>query len=152
MSSTSIPLSALESGNGAKFNELGDKYAGTITALDRRQQTDMDNQPLTYKDGTPRMQLVITLEQDSGEAVQLYAKGGNYQPDVGSGESMQNAIGTAVRTAGAASLDAGGWLGVAFTGTQNLSAGKTAKLYTAEYRPPAPKVASIPAASLFGDS
>ena len=149
--SQSIPLNQLESSPSASFEQLGDSYKGRITAIEERQQTDLnDGKPLTFNDGTPRMQYVITIEQSDGETVQLYAKGGKYKADEGSGEAMLAAIGTAVRAAGAGAVDVGGDLAVAYTGNARLAAGKSAKLYTAQYRPPAP--ASIPASDLFKDS
>jgi len=48
-----------------------------------------------------------------------------------------------VRAAEASGVDIGGELAVQYTGKADAGAGKTAKLYTAQYRPPAP--ASIPA-------
>jgi len=146
----SIPLSQLESNPGAKWTDLGVSYKGRITGIEQRQQTDLDGVPLTFPDGNPRLQWVITVEQSDGEAVTFYAKGGNYKADEGKGEAMLAAIGTAVREAGAAAVDVGGELAVAFTGTAALGGGRTAKLFTAQYRPPAP--ASIPASDLFADS
>jgi hypothetical protein len=140
---TSIPLSQLESSTAAKFEQFGDKHAGRITAIDQRQQTDpKTGQVKTFNDGSPQMQWVITLEEN-GQAVALFAKGGRFTPAKGSGESMLNAIGTAVRTVGASSLDVGGMLAVALTGESEAKPGlNPAKLYTAQYQPPAP--ASVP--------
>jgi hypothetical protein len=146
----SIPLSQLESSPGAAFKELGDSYKGRITGIEERQQTDLDGVPLSFTDGTPRMQFVISIEQRDGETVALYAKGGKYKADEGSGESMLAAIGTAVRAAGAASVDVGADLAVAYTGNAKLGGGRVAKLYSAAYKP-AP-AASIPAGDLFKDS
>jgi hypothetical protein len=146
----SIPLSDLESSPSAKFEALGDTHAGRITAIVERQQTDISGNPLEFKDGTPRMQWILTLEKADGEVVQLYAKGGKFTPKTGSGESMLSAIGTAVRKAEAESVDVGGNLAVAHTGLAEAKPGQSpAKLYEAEYQPPK---ASIPAASLFSDS
>lgn len=145
----SIPLSSLESGTGAKFVDLGDKYAGRITNIEQRQQTEMDGSPKFFKDGTsPMMQYVITLELTDGESVNLFAKLGKYTPSEGKGESMLGAIGTAVREAGASAVDVGGELAVQYTGKAEPAPGKKAKLYTASYRPP---TASIPAGDLFSE-
>ena len=58
---------------------------------------------------------------------------------------MMSAIGTAARQAGAESVDVGGLLAVAFTGETKAEPGMNpAKLYTAQYRPPAPQAASVP--------
>ena len=72
-----------------------------------------DNQPLTWPDGSPRMQLVITLAPTSAKGDdddgirKLYAKGGKYEVADGTGTSMKDAIADAVKKAGARSIDAG---------------------------------------------
>jgi hypothetical protein len=140
---TSLPLSDLESSPSAKFTVHGDKYAGRITAMNERQQTDINGKLLAFDDGTPRMQWIITIEQASGDAVNLYAKGGKFKAEKGTGEAMLAAIGTAVRAAGATAVDVGGQLAVAYTGDSAAQPGRfPAKLYTAQYQPPAP--ASVP--------
>jgi hypothetical protein len=92
------------------------------------------------------MQWVITIQPDNGDTVTLYAKGGRFKPATGAGESMLSAIGTAVRAAGAGSLDVGGKLAVAYTGDSAAQPGRfPAKLYTAQYQPPpSGEVTSIP--------
>jgi hypothetical protein len=141
----SIPLSGLESNPSAKFAEIGDSHKGKIVSLDERPQTDIDTgQPLLFKDGTPRKQWVIGLMKPDGETVALYAKGGKFKAETGSGEAMLTAIGLAVRAANASGVDVGGELAIAFTGLGEKKIGKAApKLFTAQYRPPA--TASIPA-------
>jgi hypothetical protein len=143
--SNSIPLSSLQGGSpAAKFEKVGDKYAGVIESMDERQQTDFSTgKPLFFESGDPRMQWVITIGTPEGDSVSLYARGGNHKPDRGSGESMLNAIGTAVLEAGANALEVGGRLAVAHTGFGEAKAGLNApKLYTAQYQPPAaPSVA-----------
>ena len=146
---TSIPLSDLESSPSAKFDNIGDKYAGKITAIAQRPQTDIDTGVVkTFDDGQPRMVWVITIEDEKGESVALYARGGRYVVATGQGESMLNAIGTAVRAANATAVDIGGYLAVAHSGLAEQKPGRNAaKLYVAQYRPPAG--ASIPAQDLF---
>lgn len=147
---TSIPLSDLEGGNAAQFNSFGDKHEGRIIDMDERQQTSTAGELLTFKDGSPRMLWVITIQPDEGDPVQLWAKGGKYKAAEGSGESMLMAIGVAVRTAGANAVDVGGRLAVAYTGNgEKTSIGGTPKLYTAEYRPP--PAATIPSTTLFSN-
>ena len=143
-------------GKAAKFEEMGDTITGVIDHVEVNQQTSMeDNTPLTWSDGSPRKQLVITLatelrdgEDDDGKR-RVYAKGGNYEVASGSGTSMKDAIGDAVRKAGAKSLDEGGTLTVAFTGMgKKTNRGYSApKLYKARYE--APK-SSVSADDLFG--
>ena len=133
----SIPLGELESSPSAKFVAYGDSYSGRITAMTERQQTNIDGKPLSFDDGSPRMQWVITLMQASGDSVAIYAKGGKFKAKTGKGESMLSAIGSAVRAAGAGSVDVGGELAVAFTGESEAQPGRSpAKLYTAQYKAP----------------
>jgi hypothetical protein len=146
----SIPLSDLESSPGAKFVDIGDKYQGRITSIEQRQQTSMDGEPRTFKDGSPMMQWVIGIEQADGEVVSLYARGGKYTPKTGSGESMLAAIGSAVRAAEASAVEIGADLAVALTGEAEPAPGKKAKLYQASYRPP--PAASVPVSDLFSDA
>jgi hypothetical protein len=65
----------------AKFESHGDKVIGKVTEKELRQQTDFDTgKPLTWNDGSPRMQLVVTLqiaeptEEDEGLR-NLYVRG-----------------------------------------------------------------------------
>lgn len=140
----SIPLADLESSPSAQFNAIGDAHAGRITKMEERQQTDKGGNLLTFNDGSPRTLWVISIEKEGGEVVALYAKGGKFKAASGTGESMLGAIGLAVRAAGASGVDVGGQLAVAYTGDgEETSKGGTPKLYTAQYRPPAP--VSIPA-------
>ena len=151
--SQSVPLSDLQGGaSAAKFEQIGDKHIGVIVSIDPdRAQTDPKTGVIkTFADGTPRKQLVITIQPETGDAVSLWAKGGNFTVASGSGESMQNAIGTAVRAAGANSLDVGAKLGVAHTGLGTAAAGMNpAKLYTAQYEPPTAKPTSVDVGDLF---
>ena len=48
-------------GKAAKFEAVGDTVEGTIVEAKVTQQTDMEsNEPLTWADGSPRMQLVVS--------------------------------------------------------------------------------------------
>lgn len=143
-------------GKAAKFEEIGDKVSGFVLDAKVTQQTSMeDNQPLTWSDGSPRNQLVVTLqtderggEDDDGQR-RIYAKGGRYEVASGTGSSMKDAIADALKKANA-KLSEGGKLTVAFTGMgKKTNRGFSApKLYRALYEP-APKVA-IDADDLFG--
>jgi hypothetical protein len=139
----SVPLSALGGSVNApagKFTDIGDKHAGRlVTPPVERQQTDLDRNPLVWPDGTKRTEWLFTIEEDSGERVTLYARRGNYS---GNGLAMLDAIIEAVTEAGADAIEVGGKLAVVYSGTQSLGSGKTAKLYKAQYQPPAP--ASVP--------
>lgn len=143
MSMNSIPLSELGSGApAAKFANIGDTYVGRITAMAQRQQTDpVTNQVKTFVDGSPRMQWVITIEQANGESVSLWARGGKSKAAKGTGETMLNAIGSAVRAAGASAVDVGGELAVAYTGESEAALGlNPSKLFSAQYRPPSQSI------------
>lgn len=147
----SIPLSDLERSPSAKFEQHGDKVAGTITAVKQQQQTDpVTQQPKFMPSGDPIMLLVITIETADGTSLSVWAKGGNYPVATGTGTSMQNAIFAAVRAAGGNSIDAGAQLAVAYTGDGEAKPGMNApKLYTAQYQLPAPKPQSVPVDDLF---
>lgn len=140
-------------GKAAKFEELGDSVTGTITDARVTQQTSLeDNTPLTWSDGSPRMQLVISLQTDLHDDSdddgirKVYAKGGKFEVASGSGSSMKEAIADAVKRAsdgGKASLAEGGKLTVAFTGLGKKTnrAYSAPKLYKAKYEPPTRSVA-----------
>jgi hypothetical protein len=141
----------------AKFENIGDTVEGKITDVVVSQQTDMEtNAPLTWADGSPRKQLVVTLmtdERSDGEddgTRRIFAKGGSYEAAEGTGTSMKDAIADAVKKAGARSLDTGGTLKVGFTGMgKKTNRGFNApKLYRATYAPP---VASVGADELWGE-
>jgi hypothetical protein len=149
---TSIPLSELQSSPAAKFENVGDTYAGTITGLDERNQTDpVTGQVKTFASGDPQTVWVITIEQANGETIALWARGGNYVPNQGTGESMLFAIGTAVKNANASAVEVGGRLAVRHSGIGKPTApGLSApRLFVAQYEPPANQPQSIPAADLF---
>lgn len=148
-SNQSIPITQLQTSPAAAFNELGQGYDGKIVAIDQRQQTDPKNGQVKYfASGDPMTQWVITLEQSDGQTTQLYAKGGRFKAEKGTGESMLNAIASAIKAAGAASLDVGGRLAVKWTGEGEARPGLNApKLYTAQYAPP--PAASVKVDDLF---
>lgn len=148
--SNSIPLSSLESSPSAKFENIGDKYAGTIVSMVEKQQT-YDGVAQFFPSGDPIMVWVITIKTDEGDEVALWAKGGNFKVAQGSGESMLNAIGTAVRAAGANSVDVGAKLAVAHTGLGEKAKPQfnAPKLYTAQYQPPSPEQQQVPVEDLF---
>lgn len=140
----SIPLSDLESSPSAKWNAVGDSYRGRIISMEKRQNTKPGtNELVFFPSGDPQMVWVITVEQDSGDRVALWASGGNYKVASGSGESMLSAIGAAVRAAGATAVEMGAELAVAHTGMGEAAVGKNPpRLFSAQYRASAP--ASVP--------
>jgi hypothetical protein len=137
-------------GRAAKFDNIGDTVTGPITDAKMTQQTAMEtNEPLTWADGRPRMQLVVSMAtdqraDDNDDGIRtVYAKGGNYEAASGTGTSMKDAIADALKRASASSLDVGGVLTVAYTGEgKKTNRGYAApKLFKAKYEPPTSKVA-----------
>jgi hypothetical protein len=144
--SDAIPLAEFEGqGKSAKFDNVGDSHAGRIVTIEQRQQTDLTTGKVKWWDETetrPMMQWLITIEENGDNAV-LYARGGTHEVASGEGESMQNAIARAVRTAGATEIAPGARIAVKHSGLGKAGTGRNAaKLYVAQYEPPAPP--SIP--------
>lgn len=144
-------------GKAAKFEKLGDMVSGVVSDVSLSQQTSMeDNTPLTWADGSPRMQLVIRLQTedrdgDEDDGVRtIYAKGGTYKVAEGKGSALKNAIADAVKKAGASTISEGGKLTVGFTGLgEKTNRGYSApKLFTAKYEAP---VSNVATADLFDD-
>lgn len=144
-----------QGGKSFKFERIGDTIKGEIIKAEVRQQTSMDGQLLTWDDGSPRKQLVVTIQTDAHDTDDddgvrsIYAKGGNFEIAKGEGTSMRNAIAEAVKDAGASSLDPGDELAVCFTGESKAKRGYSpAKLYVAGFKK---ATHSVKAADLFGD-
>jgi hypothetical protein len=144
-----------EGGKSFKFAKIGDTVKGTVVKAEVRQQTNLDVQLLTRDDGSPRKQLVVTLQtnehdSDDDDGVRMiYAKGGNFEVAKGEGTSMRNAIADAVKDAGADRLEPGDELAVAYTGESKARRGYSpAKLYVAGFKK---TVGSVAAADLFGE-
>ncbi len=141
-------LALNEIGGGSKsfpFENVGDKVAGIIKLVERRQQRSFDGgTPLTWDDGSPRLLTYLEIEtdlrdSDDDDGVRaLYAKGGNFEAASGSGQALEKAIVDAVKKAGASSIDAGARLAVAFTGVGKATTRgfQPPKLFTAQYEPP----------------
>jgi len=125
------------------FEAIGDAVEGEITAMDLRQQTDVQTgEPMIFKSGAPRMVMVVTLqttlqddESDDG-ARTVWCRGGNYVAAKGSGTSSLTAVKEALRRAGATDIELGGWLRMEWTGEakQENRGFNPAKLYTAQYK------------------
>jgi hypothetical protein len=144
-------------GRAAQFVNVGDMVIGKITDVKLSQQTAMEtNEPLTWPDGKPRMQLVVSLkteekvDDDDDGMRTVFAKGGKYQAQEGTGTSLKDAIAEAMKKAKANSIEVGGTLKVAYTGTGvKTNRGFTApKLYRASYTAP---VQAVSADEIFGD-
>jgi hypothetical protein len=146
-------------GGGAKsfpWDKIGDICRGTVIEAKMRQQTAIDtNEPLTWADGRPRMQLVIRLQtdlhdndDDDGQRT-IYAKGGNYDVDEGEGVSMKDAIADAMKLVDAKKIEPGDELAVGFTGKGKAKRGFNAPhLYAANFKKG--KQGTVSAKDLFG--
>jgi hypothetical protein len=145
-------------GKSFPFEKLSDVVIGEVISAQVAQQTDLDTQEkLSWPDGSPRMQLVITLQtslksSDDDDGVRtIYAKGGKYDVAEGSGLSMKEAIAKAVRDGGGTGLNPGDQLAVAFTG-QGVKKNRgfnAPKLYEASWKRSVP--ASVSGKDLFDD-
>jgi hypothetical protein len=120
----------------AKFDNINDSITGTISEPPEvRQQTDIDTKlPMTWPDGRPMMQLVVTLQTDLRNDAdddglrRIYVKG----------KSMTGAVRDAVRKAGAKGLEVGGRLQVVYVGDGEVKKRgfNPPKLYLAQYARP----------------
>lgn len=150
-----MPVQLSEIGGGGKSwsaENIGDKIKGRIRLVERRPQRAFGGgEELTWDDGRPRLLTYIELETDMHEdddddgVRALYAKGGrNFEPQSGSGASMEVAIAEAVKAAGSASIDEGGTLQVVHTGIAKATTRgyQGAKLYAAKYEPPRSSVSA----------
>lgn len=121
----------------AKFDSIGVTVGGPILRdPELRQQNDFDSgKPKTWDDGSPAMQLVVSVQtdlrdpadpEDDGERT-FYIRA-----------NLQRAVANAVRAAGAKGLEVGGVLTVTYSGDgEAKKRGFSApKLYTATYTPP----------------
>lgn len=146
MSTDEVPISDLERGPSASWKgaEIGHTYSGTVMWSRRAPQTDIDTgEILKWNDGNERMQTLVGLDIGKGETTTLYARGGNYTPEVGEGESLEGAIVSAVRAAGDDRIRKGARLTVTYTGhTKPARKGiSPARLFTAKYEPPVEEAA-----------
>lgn len=129
-------------GKSAKFENIGATITGTIsTPPEVKQQTDMTTgSPLTWDNGDPRMQLVVTLQttlrddEDDDGLRKLYVKGSK-DP---SSQSLHAAVAGAVTAAGAKGLEIGGTLTVTYVGdgVAKTRGFNPPKKYQATYKAP----------------
>lgn len=133
-----------QGGKAFPFEKLNDVVIGEVISAEVRQQTDVETgEKLTWTDGSPRMQLVITLQtslksSDDDDGVrQIFAKGGTFEVASGEGQSMKSAIAQAVRDGKGNGLNPGDQLAVAWTGegVKKNRAYNAPKLYTASWKP-----------------
>lgn len=122
-------FAARETYPSIKFAQIGDSVAGRIIDIGEVQQREFGtNALLTWPDGNPRMQGVITLETPGdGGTRTLWTKG-----------RLLTAVRTAVHAAGASDLEVGGALTVRYVANESTRAGSAAKVYEVAYQPPTP--------------
>lgn len=122
----------------ASFHKLGDSCTGVVSEKPvLRQQTDMaTNQPKTWDNGDPMMQLVVTLQTDQRDP-QIEDDDGRRRIYVKF--NLKNAVADAVRKAKAKSLEVGGKLTVTYIkdGEATQRGFNPPKFYSATYSPPA---------------
>lgn len=124
-----------------KDDPVGYTVTGVIKSTEVKQQTSLeDGKPLTWDNGDPRMQLVVTLQTDIKEdhdddgVRAVYVKGSK---TVGS-KSLHDAVRAAVQQVGAKGLEVGGTLTVSFIGTEPAKTRgySDRKLWQASYTAP----------------
>lgn len=128
-------------GKSASFENIGDSITGTVISTNVADQTDIGSgKVLTWDDGSPRKQLVVklqtTLSDDSDDdgVRAVYVKGAKKPGS----KSLHDAVASAVRKAGAKSLETGGTLTVTHDGTEPAQTRgfSDRKLYSATYAAP----------------
>lgn len=136
-----------QSGAKSAFGDdapVGTTVKGRIISAEVRQQSDPKTGELkTWADGSPKNQLVITLQTDQHDddnddgTRAIYGKGGRYEVASGKGQSMLDAIREAVKKSGAKGLDVGAVLTVQHSGLGKKTnpAFNPPKLYLAKYEP-----------------
>jgi hypothetical protein len=131
-------LDDLFSGSGApvvKFTKVGDDVIGTISSIEVRQQRDFDtNEPKTWDDGKPMMEVILTLDtaerdrfiEDDDGSRRVFVRG-----------AMLTALRQAVRKAKATKPEIGGRIAITHSGLgEAKKRGFNApKLYDVEYEP-----------------
>jgi hypothetical protein len=134
---TTMSVQDFLSGGGApvaKFPNIGSIVKGTVEEAAVTQQTDFATGiPTTWDDGSPRMQLVVTLSTDERDDAINDDKG---QRRVFIKGQMLTAVKDAVRAAGAKSLEVGGTLAVQYKsdGEPPKAGFHAPKIYAAQYK------------------
>ena len=153
----SLDLNDLDGGSKSWKPEMGDKISGKIVSVKRVNQTDFTTgEPLTWSDGSPRLQTVVEVQTDEANGDDdgvrtVWMKGGkSYEAAQGEGTSGEVALAEAAKDAGATSIDEGAKLTVVCSGIAKPTTRgyQPAKLYRMKYEAP---VQSVATADLFDD-
>lgn len=123
-----------------KFPTFGTTVKGTVLHSEVTQQTDINNNKLTWDNGDPRMQVVITLQTDERDPA---VEDDNGQRKLYVKPQMQKAIGDALRAVGA-KLEVGGTLAVRYESDAppKQKGHNGAKQFVAQYQPPSQQAAN----------
>jgi hypothetical protein len=127
----------------AKFDVKGQVVKGEVVSVELQQQKDFKTKALlTWPDGNPMMQIVVTLQTNERDP-DIVADDGMRKLYVK--KQMQQAVRTAVVQANATGLEVGGTLAVQWADeTPPEQPGMSPmKIYVAQYAPPAPATADL---------
>lgn len=130
MTSIDIDTIAGPDGDSFKFENVGDIAKGVIAHVDTSERENRFN-------GNMELVLRVALEQDDGETIIIWPVLNTNVDGDGYASRMAKAIAAAARAAGATKIEAGGTLAVKFDREQATEKGNPAKVYVAEYHPPA---------------
>ena len=130
MSSISFDTIAGPDGDSFKFNEPGDTAIGEVVHIEELERESQFT-------GNTEKVLRIALETDSGDTIILWPVMNTDVNGNGYATRMAKAISAAGRAAGARTLEVGGTLAVKYERDQPSDKGNPAKVYVAEYHPPA---------------
>lgn len=125
-------------GKSAKFPTIGTTVEGTVVDFATSQQTSIEGEPLSWDDGSPRWQIVITMqtaerEDDTDDGIRrMFCKG-----------NLLTELKAAVKASGE-KLAVGGVVKAQYHADGEARRGYTApKLYKVKYTPPAPRAVAL---------
>jgi hypothetical protein len=122
----------------AKFDHIGATVSGQVVRPPiSRQQSKFGTRELEYwKDGTPKMQIIVNIQTDQRDPG--IADDDGVRAIYIKGKSLTEAVRNAVRAAGAKGIEVGGTLTVTYSGDGAPTPGaRPPKQYSARYVPPA---------------
>lgn len=131
---------AQSSGGYWKFDTVGDKYSGHITAVEVLPEKEFNLETQKMKDGKPVFQLKITVADDTDGVEQAtYVKG------IALGWLKE-----ALNQTNSDAPEVGGWIGQAYTEESKYKNGQKMKVFKFAYKPPAPAPAAAAVMSQQG--